>query len=250
MNTPTSRNEVAANRYMAGATLAQIGTELGVTRERVRQILEQQGVQRRSKSAIARSKTERIGAEFGSDIDAAFDATRSIAQVVDRFRGVVPAKTVRTLLSHRRHEQVFRVGTTRGNQDKRFGDEDIAKAILDAERNGCHSVASYSAWRNSLPEGTVPSVATITNRFGSWSSARRAAGASVVKTRTSRSCRVFSDEEIDDAVSRFVSAAKRMGIHPSARAYDEWSRAVGNTPLLSTVRARSGKKWSSLTAGR
>jgi len=34
-----TRNETAAARYMAGATLAQIGEELGVTRERVRQIL-------------------------------------------------------------------------------------------------------------------------------------------------------------------------------------------------------------------
>jgi len=245
-----TRNETAAARYMAGATLAQIGEELGVTRERVRQILEQQGVQRRSKTAIARSRTSRVESEFGPAIDAAFDRSRSIAQVVEEFRGTVPAKTVRTLLAHRRHEQVSRVGTTRGNQEKKFADDDIAKAILDAERNGCHSVVSYSTWRNSLPEGTAPSVATITNRFGSWSSARRAAGASVVKTRMSKSCRVFSDEEIEDAVSRFVVAAKQAGVHPSARAYDEWSRRVGNTPLLSTVRARSGKKWSSLTAGR
>ena len=245
-----NRNETVATRYMAGTTLAQIGEELGVTRERVRQILEQQGVQRRSKTAIARSRTEQIEVEFGSAISLAFDQTRSINQVVEKFSGVVPAKTIRTMLSDRRHEQVSRVGTTRGNQDKKYADDDIAKAILDAESNGCHSVVSYSTWRNSLPDGTVPSVATITNRFGSWSSARRAAGASVVKARMSKSCRVFSDEEIAVAVGRFVSAAKEAGVHPSARAYDEWSRKVGNTPLLSTVRARSGKKWSSLTTAR
>lgn len=245
-----NRNETAAQRYMAGATLAQIGEELGVTRERVRQILEQQGVQRRSKSAIARSKADRVRIEFGPAIQEAFDQTKSIPEVIGRFRGSVPAKTVRSMLADRKHEQVVRIGSGRGNQEKKFGDDDITKAILDAERNGCHSVVSYSAWRERLPEGTAPSVATITNRFGSWSSARRAAGASVVKTRASKSCRVFSDEEIDKAVTRFVSAAKQAGVRPSARAYDEWSRKVGNTPLLSTVRARTGKKWSSLTTAR
>jgi len=242
-----SRNETVATRYMAGATLAQIGEELGVTRERVRQILEQQGVQRRTKTAIARSKTDKYVDLFGPGIEKAFDETRNINDVVARFKGVVPEKTIRTFLAPRKSEQVARQNN---NAEQKFDNDAIAKAILDAEKNGCHSVVSYSAWRSSLPQGTVPSVATITNRYGSWSNARVAVGAFVVKTRKSKSCRVYSDEEINDAVKRFVAVAKEAGINPSARAYDEWSRKVGNTPLLSTVRARSGKKWSSMTASR
>jgi hypothetical protein len=183
--------------------------------------------------------------QFGPAIQKAFDESKSISDVVKKFHGVVPAKTVRTFLAPRRHEQVSRIRSI--NNEQKFNDDAIAKAILDAESNGCHSVVSYSVWRNRLPQGSVPSVATITNRFGSWSNARVVAGASVVKTRKSKSCRVFSDEEIVSAVNRFVAVAAEAGINPSARAYDDWSRKIGNTPLLSTVRARSGKKWSTLT---
>ena len=44
--TPT-RDQAMADQYMAGATLEQVGAGYGLTRERVRQILERLGVQRR-----------------------------------------------------------------------------------------------------------------------------------------------------------------------------------------------------------
>lgn len=246
MNTTMTRNDEVATRYMAGATLAEIGRELGVTRERVRQILDGQGVKRRSRAAAHVNGVSRTVAEHGPAINAEFDRTKSIQSVVEAFRGTIPAAVVRSVLAPRAKEQ--RPSEGRG-ASKRFSDDDIKKAIRDAESDGANSTQSYARWRaeRTASGEEIPSVATITVRYGSWSSARRQAGAAVVRSRQSQSCRIFTDADIDAAVRRFVSAAHAKGVNPSARAYDEWARRVGNAPLLSTVRARTGKKWSSLT---
>lgn len=242
-----NRNEEAAAKYMAGATLAEIGRDLGVTRERVRQILAKQGVNRRSRTSAHRNGISRVVAEHGDAINLAFDRELSIRAVVEQFRGVVPGGTVREILAPRAGEQKRVV--ERSGAARRFSDEDIKNAIRTAEADGATSSQSYARWRATRVSAgeSLPSVATITVRYGSWSSARRESGSVVVRTRNSQSCRVFTDRDIDSAVRRFVAAATAKGIHPSARAYDEWARRVGNAPLLSTVRARTGRKWSSLT---
>jgi len=241
----TTRNEEAATRYMAGATLEEIGRELGVTRERVRQILAKQGVKRRSGASAYANGVSRVVAEFGPAINEAFDRTKSIRSVVAEFRGSVPGNVVRSVLAPRAGEEL----RPRGGASAKFTDEDIKKAILSAEAEGASSTQSYSRWRSTkVAEGQeIPSVATITVRYGTWSSARKEAGANVVRVRRSRSSRIFTDADIDAAVRRFVAAARSKGVNPSSRAYDEWARRVGNAPLLSTVRARTGRKWSSLT---
>lgn len=241
-----NRNEEAAARYMAGATLAEIGEELGVTRERVRQILDKQGVKRRSRMSAHRNGVSRISSEHAKGINDAFDRELSIRSVVEQYKGVVPASVVREILSPRAEQQ--RKRTPKG-LPRKFSDTDIKNAIRRAEDEGFTSSQSYVKWRETMvAKGEeMPSVATITVRYGSWSSARREAGATVVRSRNSKSCRVFTDEDINAAVRRFVSAATAKGVHPSARAYDEWARKVGNAPLLSTVRARTGRNWSALT---
>lgn len=241
-----NRNEEAATRYMAGATLEEIGRELGVTRERVRQILDKQGVKRRSRVSAHRNNVSRVVDQHADAINAAFDRLLSIRAVAAEYKGVVPGAIVREILAPRASQQRKQIAT---GAVRRFSDEDIKNAIVRAEKDGFSSSQSYAKWRaERVSEGEeLPSVATISVRYGSWSSARREAGAVVVRSRKSQSCRVFSDEDINSAIRRFVSAATAKGVHPSARAYDEWARKVGNAPLLSTIRARTGRKWSSLT---
>jgi len=240
-----SRNEAMASLYLAGRTLQEIGDAHGVTRERVRQILASQGVSRRRPLDQARRSRETAASAHGDAILDEFRRTLSIRDTVAAFSGVVPARVVREVLRPVAHSQVL----TRRGSDKEFSDDDLARAILEAERAGHTSVVKYSQWRAAQERRgrRIPSVATITVRHGSWSNARRRAGAGVVAERASASCRVFSDEEILGAVDRFVRAARSVGSAPTTRRYDEWSRKVGGVPLLSTVRARSGRSWSSLT---
>ena len=241
-----TRNEEVATRYMAGATMAEIGKDIGVTRERVRQILDQQGVKRRSRSSAHQNTVSKIVAANKDVINGSFNKEMNIKAVVSQYKGVIPAHIIRDVLSPRKNEQ--NLPQNRGAV-RMFQDEQIIAAIQEAEIAGATSTQSYSKWRKteSLSGRKLPSVATITVRYGTWSTARKKAGASIVRSRNSNSCRIFSDVDIESAVRRFVSAAGTKGVNPSARAYDEWARRVGNAPLLSTVRARTGRKWSSLT---
>jgi hypothetical protein len=240
-----TRDEKMAAMYVAGKTLQEIGDAYGVTRERVRQVLSKQEVSRRKPLDQAR-RTHDASVEANRGIILRlFKEKRNIKDTVAAFSGAIPARVVREVLAPVAHTQVL----TRKNSDKDFSDDQIAAAIIEAEQLGFTSVISYGAWREAqAKEGRrVPSVATITVRHGSWSSARRVAGARIVTKRMSPSCQVFTDEQIQESVDRFVAAVVQVGSTPTTRRYDEWSRKVGNVPLLSTVRARTGKSWSSLT---
>lgn len=54
-----SRNEEMASRYLAGATLAEVGAAMGVTRQRVHQVLVELGVKRRSRGRT-KVRAERV----------------------------------------------------------------------------------------------------------------------------------------------------------------------------------------------
>lgn len=240
-----TRDEMMAAMYVAGKTLQEIGDANGVTRERVRQVLSKQGVSRRKPLDQAR-RTHNASVEANREtILRLFQNTRNVKETIAVLSGGISARVVREVLAPVAHTQVL----TRKGSDKDFSDDQISAAIIEAEQLGFTSVISYGAWREAQAQKgrRVPSVATITVRHGSWSKARRNAGADVVTERVSPSCRVFSDEQIDDAVGRFVSAVAKVGSTPTTRRYDEWSRTVGDVPLLSTVRARTGKSWSALT---
>jgi len=240
-----TRDETMAAMYVAGKTLQEIGDAYGVTRERVRQVLLKQDVSRRKPLDQARRTHDASVEANRGTILRLFEKTRNVKETVALLSGGIPARVVREVLAPVAHTQVL----TRKGSDKDFSDDQISAAIIEAERLGFTSVISYGAWREAQAKKgrRVPSVATITVRHGSWSSARRMAGARVVTERMSPSCQVFTDQQIQESVDRFVTAVVQVGSTPTTRRYDEWSRKVGDVPLLSTVRARTGKSWSSLT---
>jgi hypothetical protein len=240
-----SRDETMAAMYVAGKTLQEIGDAYGVTRERVRQVLSQQDVSRRKPLDQARRAHDASVESNRETILRLFQKTRNVKETVALLSGGIPARVVREVLEPVAHTQVL----TRKGSEKDFSNDQITEAILEAEQLGFTSVISYGTWREAQAKKgrRVPSVATITVRYGSWSSARRRAGAHVVTERMSPSCQVFTDDQIQESLNRFVSAVVSVGSTPTTRRYDEWSRKVGGVPLLSTVRARTGKSWSSLT---
>lgn len=240
-----SRDETMAAMYVVGKTLQEIGDMYGVTRERVRQVLSKQDVSRRKPRDQARWIHDASVEANRGIILRSFQETRNVKETIAILSGDVPARVVREVLTSVAHTQIL----TRKNPTKDFSDDQIVAAIIKAEGLGFTSVVSYGKWRQGEAKKgrRVPSVATITVRYGSWSLARRYAGAQVITERVSSSCRVFTDTQIRESLDRFVSAVVSVGSTPTTRRYDEWSRKVGGVPLLSTVRARTGKSWSSLT---
>lgn len=237
-----ARDASIAKQYLAGDTLAVLSARHDISRERVRQVLAEQGVHRRTQRQNATSTHQRLVNDHSVAINRAFDLSHSINQVVHQYKGIVPARIVREILAPRRLEQVHNRPTV-----KRFSDDAILDALRAAETTGATSVNTYRAWR--AERSDIPSVALITVRFGSWTNARAAAGVTTRVAPTSSS-RKFTDHDIDAALDRFLQACATRGVNPSALGYDNWAKTVGNLPTLSTVRARTNTTWSALMAKR
>ena len=93
-NIEPGRNQRIVEMYMTGSTLNSIGEYFGLTRERVRQILDEANIDRRTVTEhvdVAKAKAKVL---YGSSIEAAFEESRSIAKVAEQFKDRVPSRWV------------------------------------------------------------------------------------------------------------------------------------------------------------
>jgi transposase-like protein len=241
--TEAGRNEEIAARYLAGATLQTIGDEFGLTRERVRQVLARQGVTRRTVSEHTNAIRESALATYGPLLDAAFNETRSISQVVTRFQGQLPARWVREYLAPRRTEVILRNPGT-----SRWADEDMLACLrLAAAESPTLSIRTYRRWReDNLINGTrPPNHSVISWRFGSWSAAVIAAGLHEPPVNR-RYTRRWSDADTSRVVATYVAETLARDERPTFIGYDTWSRVSKDRPSGAYVRHLTGKSWSEL----
>ena len=179
-------------------------------------------------------KTEEI---IEDKVNDAFNSLRSIEAVVDQFAGALTRKAVQEILRPRQHEQLIV-----RKRKQQFTDEDLLDAVREAESMGVSTVAGYRIWRTRqiyTTSTSTPSLALIVQRFGSWSAARSLIGAGVARPRVSHSeLKTFDDDHIREAFKLFVKVSRDARQKPTPNAYEEWSRAIPSTPLLSTVRVR------------
>lgn len=179
-------------------------------------------------------KTEEI---IEDKVNDAFNSLRSIEAVVDQFAGALSRKAVQEILRPRQHEQLIV-----RKRKQQFTDEDLLDAVREAESVGVSTVAGYRIWRTrqiNTTSTTTPSLALIVQRFGSWSAARSLIGAGVARPRVSHGeLKTFNDDHVRETFKLFVKVSRDAGQKPTPNAYEEWSRAIPSTPLLSTVRVR------------
>lgn len=229
--------------YTSGRTLSDIGNELGLTRERVRQILAANGVSSRSPEEVNAIRDGLLLERHGNRLHAEFDRVGTVNGVVAHFRGKVPARLVREALAGRASE----VRLVPRKAPKSFTDREILRAVKAADANGATSCIAYRQWRSSTGRD-VPSLAAIQFRFGTWNAAREAAGLEVTTLAgyAGFGATRFSDKDLHAALDGFLAHCKEHSLVPTARAYDDWSRAREGTPLLPTLRYRLGRSWNTL----
>lgn len=236
-----SRNTDILHAYMSGETLEQIGRTHGITRERVRQILAKNGINRRSTGESVSLKHARIADARRDDILAAYRTHGTVLSVIEEFSGQVPSRVVRDVLSEVSVAQRYR---SRAPRKRAHTDQSMLAALVRAQDAGATTIKEYTDWRATEGDPDIPSVPLLVMRYGSWRGARAAAGLTTVSTGGDR--KSFTDDELYDAVKRFVAACEGSGTYPSARAYADWSKNVGNVPRLSTVRSRTNRRWVDL----
>lgn len=236
-----SRDTEMFHAYVSGQTLEQIAGTHGITRERVRQILAKNGINRRSTGETVNLKHTRIAEARRDDILAAYRTHGTVLAVIEEFSGQVPSRVVRDVLSEVPAAQRYR---RRAPRQRSHTDASMLAALVRAQDAGATTIKEYTGWRAAEGDPDIPSVPLLVMRYGSWRAARAAAGLTTTATGGDR--KSFTDDELYDAVKRFVAACEGSGTYPSARAYADWSKNVGNVPRLSTVRSRTNRRWVDL----
>lgn len=237
-------NEIRTH-YEAGLSMSEVGRRFGISRERVRQILQKQGVQSRSIGGQNSKKYENWVAEHGDEINKSFDELRSINKVVAA-HPEMSAGWIRRLLTPRRKETIHSSGVPRYWTNERI----ISVLRSAAGHDHKLTVPMYNKWRESgvKVEGrTPPTFTLVVWRFGSWRNGVESAGLLSTRKTKRRYTRTWTSEDVLNSVRTYATEALESEKRPTFSGYEKWARESGGRhPSGSYLRWATGKTWVAL----
>lgn len=233
-----------------GFTLDEIGERLGITRERVRQILAAAGrPSTRGGSAAGRRRREALRAdrreaelalldERREDVLACFRSGGGARQIRERFgvRIRIAQEWLETNVTPRQRDFVWSANAGIAAVPNERLLEDLREAA--AELGEAFSYSTYAGW--AARKGRRGPQTHI-KRFGSWNEARRLAGLRAPKRRERPRVDRISEDECREAVAQVTAS---LGHPPTASEYELEARRRG-LPSIATIRNRlgGGGKW-------
>jgi len=230
-----------------GWSLDEIALRYGVSRERVRQIMHANGgpgardvadARRRRAEQQAEAHIDellglwRAGEEPGSAATLLGLQALACRSTIARFATEVDRTARRANLAHAREGGA-----------QMYSDRDIIVALTSvAARLGrAPSPKEYAALARELQ---FPSLPTVLNRMGGWTSAIRAAGMRPLGDATRRTrARRWTDDACWAALRRVVA---ELGEIPTVLSYERHAADRGDLPSSATLRNRLGR-WSAIT---
>lgn len=240
---------IVALREQEYLTLEEIGQRFNLTRERVRQILVERGIDPTgSQGGHARQSRRRVEAALArsEDVLAMYRTGAALENIATTIAGTVPAVTSvlrkkATALDEATRRQSLNAQSAASSQ--RFTDHDLIAAVRKvAEHLG--RVPSSNDYAAVAPAFELPSLPTIHNRMG-WAAAVRSAGMEPRRARRSTYTRRWDATACLAAVS---AVADELGKIPSVAEYDRISRGRPDLPAAATVRNRCGG-WAAVRVG-
>lgn len=225
-----------------GWSLEEIATRYAVSRERVRQILRAYGgpdaqeiadARRRRAAQLAEARIDELLALWRGGADAGAVAVKlglqaaACRSTIGRFATEVDRAARRASLADARGGRTY-------------SDRDIVRAVRSASER-LRRVPSAKDYAAVARETELPSLATVLNRMGGWSSAVAAAGLGPAATPRPR-LRRWTEDACWEALTR---VAVELGKIPSVLAYERFAADRGDLPSSATIRNRLGR-WSSL----
>jgi hypothetical protein len=225
-----SRCADLADLYGAGKTYEEIGRKLGVTRQRVDQLLDDCGIARTPRQErLQRS----VATERGDELEALFLELRDDAAVASRTG--VPAPLVRHIVD----ERIPDADVLRGARRRRgaiYRDEDLVRALQAAARELSTPFAhsTYANWSRgrTLADGRPwPGPQAAMLRFGGWRAALARSG-----LPANPSAGPERRWDLQDGIDGVVTAWRELGHAPTVEEYDRWQVGRNAFPSSATVR--------------
>lgn len=241
MREPQERDQRMVELRERGLTLQEIAAEVGLTRERVRQVLKTVGgptaadvrqVQEARRNAAHQRLAKRIREDLASHPGSSqeeiaarlgIDKADVRSHVPDGMRGLIVNPS--------------------GSVEQVWSDDAVFEAIRHAATYTFPLTAK--AYSRLVRSGEVrgPSLARVWQRFDSWTAACRAAGVEAGTPPRDNYQSKWTDEDIRDFVRRFLSDPEFRG---TIAEYDPWRRARGiDAPSSGVLRHRLGR-WTSI----
>jgi hypothetical protein len=224
--------------YQLGSTLQEVGDTFGVTRERVRQILNDAGFgTRRGERAVAfKAKLKR---EHTDAVVEAFRRLSDVRRVAKELN--LPHEFVKEIV-----EEHVPAGERRAGWKKpkpMYSDAELIQFLQTASEalGGVLTTTAYTEFarsRKTLDGRNWPTHQTHFNRFGSWRKALEAAGLAANPASAIAGCHLFEAGHCVDAVR---AVGRELGKVPTASEYEAAARRSGGAlPSQATVRNRCG----------
>lgn len=240
----SERNRQIVSLREDGWTLEEIGHRFGISRERARQIAQAGGVSATAASAQKRRRAlEEAERAKGALIDG-FRAGRAVAELAAElglFRAAAEEVVRASATSADRAER--KRGSSAIRQHLAYSQADLVRAVQEVA-NRLGGVPSSQEYRAIAGELGLPSLPTVSKRFGGWAHAVRAAGMTPKAANRSNYTRRWTEDACRRALTGLLN---ELGDMPTAEQYDVLASATDNLPSLATVRNRLGR-WSEVTS--
>ena len=235
------RDLLMLDQRVQGKTLDSIGSHFGVTRERVRQILERLSGRLSPKFKYSEFDLEEIIETKNEEIRKSEDAARRVEldQIKERAIDLVrkePGIAIEEISgrlaisiediekSLTRSVYRFIAPADRNFEIDRWSDEDLISALIEASEFA--SPLSGPEYKDLVDGGYVdgPGPQTIAKRFGTWNQACQLAGVEYVDSVRSEYASKWTQQQMLESIIEFLQEQESLG---SLVAYDSWRRGHG-----------------------
>jgi len=235
-----NRNREMADLRSAGKSLEEIGTQYGVTRERVRQILEKiGGPTRQDVKALRESiKSDKLEEIKGRAIELVKSKPGlTIWEVADQLE--VSTTEVFGMLSN---QEINVLAKPLRSGNLKWSDDEVVKILQEAAT--LEFPLTVAAYAKLLEDGYLrgPSAARIVQRFRSWQAACDLAGVEAGKRTRPLDLSRWTNEDLYVAVIHYLRLPQSTG---AATDYDSWASGQDDVPSMGTLRNRLGS-WNQI----
>lgn len=171
----SARDADVVRRRAAGETLREIGDSLGITRERVRQIVAAQGGPSASAVHAVRVEAQReVAARHAHIVVAGWAAGRTLRQLADELG--VSVRCVQTLIESEATDEAHLARRQSKSRRIRRHSDSALVAALHRVSHHLGRTPSLKDYGQAALELDLPRGATLLRRFGGWRQACAAAG--------------------------------------------------------------------------